>query len=171
MQKKTKLIVGVTLVLLIALPFTAITVAEVYGQQVNGSNVAEGENAQRLLLLQLQQRKPFLMGWFLKEAEKSTVTGTIIAHAGRIIVVRDSQGERLNIVLAVRWNIDSNNLPIKQVFSEGYLSVGDEVTLNALKRTATNTKGVTITIIFGYEILNKANNNHLYAIQPLNIQN
>jgi len=171
MQKHTKMVLCTTILLLLELPFMATAVIDVYGKEVNGSNAVDKEKALRLLALQLQQRKPFLAGWFFKEAEKSTITGTIVAHSGSIMVVVDNKGVRFNVILSMRWNIGSNVLTLNQVFSEGYLSVGHEVTINALKRTATNSKGVTVTIIFGYEVLDKANNNHLYAIQPLNIQN
>ena len=65
--------------------------------------------------------------------------------------------------------MDSNVINISAIFEEGYIGIGDNVTIKALQRSVKNEKEITVTIIMAYENIDNTNGNHLYAVSPFNI--
>ena len=162
MKKESKMLIGVMAVFFVAVSVIGSGLAvNAYGQESDESNNVPRE---RTNLVTRNQR----IIWFFKGAVKDTITGTIVAQDRNILIVEDGEGDRFNIVLPRRWNIDSQVISLIQMFDE-YVSIDDTVTLTVLTRTATNENDVTVTIIFGYEIENIINGNSLYAVLPINI--
>jgi len=162
MKKESKMLIGVMAVFLVAVSLVGSGLAvNAYGQESDESNNIPRERKN----LVVRNRRII---WFFKGAVKDTITGTVVAHDRNILIVEDSEGDRFNIVLPRRWNIDSQVISLIQMFDE-YVSIDDTVTLTVLMRTATNENDVTVTIIFGYEIEDITNGNSLYAVLPINI--
>ena len=172
MRKETKILIGIMAVLILALPLMSnVIAAEDNGQQSDESSDAPQGNLQRLLAARmLQQGRRKWLIWFFKGAEKDTVSGTVTARHRNILILTDGADKRYNIVLPVNWNIDSEVIPLNEMFEEGYVSIGDEVTLEVLKRTVENENEVALTIFVGYEIMNEDTGDVFYAVLPVNIE-
>ncbi len=167
METKTKVLIGVILVFVVAVPLLVdVATADANGQ---GGDLTLRERIARLLMrLKAQQQQREVARQFLREAESATVQGTVVAHAGRIMIV-DSDGTRLNILLPGTWNINSEVVNLTVVF-ENYVHSGDAITAKVLQRTVTNENNVTFTAIVAYEITDATSGNHLYAVLPFNIE-
>ena len=165
MKKESKILIGVLAALLVVIPLMSLVMAV----DVNGQEPDESDNLlrARIRLEEYNLQRQRCVIWFFKDAEKDTITGTITAHDRSILIVTDAAGNRFNIILPRRWNIGSDVVSLDQLFDEGYISIGETVTLDALKRTDTNENGVTVTTIFCYEIT--TNSHNLYAVLPVNI--
>lgn len=170
MRTKSKILVGVMVALLVALPLMSTSaMAEDTNSEVSGAYDNELKKIIKSLMRRLsQQREQRNAVWFFKGAEPVTIEAVVKAYHRNILIVTTSEG-RLNVVLPRVWNNDSDVIRLHQIFDEGYISIGDEITMNALKRTATNKNNVTVTVVFSYEIIDESNGNHLYAVLPFNI--
>lgn len=73
-------------------------------------------------------------------------------------------------MLPVQWNIGSEVISLNEMFEEGYVNIGDEVTLDVLERTVENENEVTLTIFLGYEIENEEAGDMFYAVMLVNIE-
>ncbi len=172
MRKETKILIGIMAVLILALPLMSnVMAAEDNGQQSDESSDAPQGNLRRLLAARmLQQGRRKWLIWFFKGAEKEIVSGTVTARHRNILILTDGDGKRYNIVLPVNWNIGSEIISLNEMFEEGYVSIGDEVTLEVLKRTVENENEVTLTIFLAYEIKNEDTSDVFYAVLPVNIE-
>jgi len=172
MKTRTKILTGVIVALLVALPLISNAIAEGEYREENNTPDASLEDRLRQFImsrLSQQKRNPNLV-WFFKGAEAVVVEGEVTAHHDNILVLTTDEEERLSIVLPRVWNIDSDIVRLQQTYEEELLLIGDEITVKALKRAVTNDNGVTVTMIFGYEINDPSNGNHLYAVLPVNIE-
>ena len=171
MQAKIKILLGVMVTLVVALPLISNAFAvEMYSENPDGEHNLSLREKIRLRLW-LQHRRREVIKQFLKEAESLTIEGVVATHYGRILMV-DAEGERLNILIPELWSVDSEVINITEMFDGGYVNLGDSVTIDALQRSFTNEKGVSITVIVAYEIEidNGGSGNHLYAVLPFNIE-
>jgi hypothetical protein len=172
MKTKTKILTGVVVALVVALPLISSTIAEQDNGEENAAPDSSLEDRLRQFImsrLSQQRRNPNLV-WFFKGAEAVDVEGEVAAHHNNILVLTADEEERLYIVLPRVWNINSDIVRLQQIYEQDLFSIGDEITVKALKRTVTNENGVTVTMIFGYEINDLSNGNHLYAVLPVNIE-
>jgi len=171
MKTQSKILFAAALALVIALPLMSVAMTYSYEGETDDSGSPHRERARQLLMQRVGQHwGPWFSSWFFKEAEIVTVEGTVTAHARHVLVLTTDEDERLNIVLPGSWNVDSEVFGLPQIFEEGYISIGDEVSIKALQRTVTNENEVTITAFLGYEIVDETNGNHLYAVLPFNIE-
>lgn len=161
-KKENKMLIGVLAVLLVTLPVMSFMAVNANDQELNESDNLLRTNIRLRIRHQRKQR----LVWFFKGAEKFTITGTVTARDRNILILTDGNGDRFNIVLPGRWNVDTDVVSLNQIFEE-YVSIDETVTLEVLKRTVTNENGVTVTTIFCYEIT--TNSNTLYAVLLVNI--
>lgn len=110
-------------------------------------------------------RKKGRLVWFLKNAEETEVTGEVVALE-RDILVLDVEGESaVNILVAPKWTDMEDVLESEELF--GILD-GKTITMKALKAGYTNPNKVTVSVIFGYEIVDGEED--YYAVLPFNIE-
>ncbi len=163
MKSETKLTLGLLFATLLAAPMVASAMAA----DTSTQNTPGGQS--RLALRQrLMRLRSFWSACFLKEAEPATLTGTVLQHFRNRLVLSTSD-QRLTVDLPLVWDNGTAIITLNQVYKEGYIQNGDPVTIKALKRTATNEKGVTIVVLVGYEIADLATGKHLTAVLPFNI--
>ncbi len=165
MEKKSKILIGLVAVLLVVLPLASSVMAANASNQEPDESISLDCERIRVEVQNLQRQRRII--WFFRDAEKDTITGTVTARDRNILIVIDSNGDRFNIVLPRQWNIGSEVVTLNQVLDEAYVSIGETVTFDVLKRTVTNENDVTVTIIFCYEIT--TNDYNLYAVLPVNI--
>ena len=159
MRKETKMLIGALAILLVSMPLIVGVMATEETSENSGNRIRQW------ILLRLQQVKRQFNAFirFFRGAESTVITGTVTARSNNILIVTDNDGNRFNIVLPGRWNIDQSIVPLGE--TDQYLY--GEVTVKTLSRTATNDNGVAITVLVAFEIT--ANDGTLYAVQPYNI--
>lgn|GEM_PF-3199246 len=100
--------------------------------------------------------------FFLKDANKTTYTGEILLVSDHILVLNVT-GETVNIIMAQKWVSDENVSTLHDLFVNETLSVGQEVTINALEYAVKN-----IYFAFGYKITTETAT--IPALLPFNIR-
>jgi hypothetical protein len=150
---------GIFTVLLVATPLIASVMAT---EDVPNSTDTQ---LRHWFVVRLQQIKSRLnsFGRFFRGSEKTVITGTVTARSENIIIVTEVDGDRYNIVLPRRWNIDQQIVELEDI--DPYLS--DEVTVKTLSRRVTNENEVTVTMLIAYEIITDGST--LFAVLPYNI--
>jgi len=185
METRSKFLIGAVLALLVALPLMSTVLAtSTYNAATDSDDAPKAcpPQSQRLKEEYLGQLiKEGYLGHddnglhlgivkdFLKEARNVTIEGNVTTHYRNILVLQTSTS-RLNILLPPIWSVNAEDkvLNLTEVFNN-YVKSGDTVKITALERDFKNEKGVTISIIVAYEIMDTTSNNHLYAILPFNI--
>jgi hypothetical protein len=122
-----------------------------------------GNKMKQWFAIRLQYIKAWI-AWFFKGAENTVITGTVTARSNNVLIVTDASGNRFNIVLPGRWNVDQQIVSLNDI--DQYLN--GQVTVKALSRMATNDNGVTVTYLIANEIA--ANGKTLYAVVTYNIK-
>lgn len=107
--------------------------------------------------------------WFFRGAVGVTIDGNVAAHYRNILILT-SEDENINIILPFMWRVGSEVMNVSALFENGYLEVGDDVSVSALQRTVTNRNGTSLTIILAYEIDVPSKGLTLHAVLPFNIK-
>jgi len=124
MKAKSKFLISMMIVLVIALPLMNVALAVEAGD--GGSNEESSplwrKRLTRLMRsLQIKQRKAADVRQFFRGAEAVTVEGTVVT-AFRNILIIDLNGERLNIRLPQFWSVNTEVINVSQMF-EGTLQL------------------------------------------------
>ena len=167
MNTKTKALIGMMIALMAAIPIVSYTMAgpssTFLNDSANSDNSATTQEMEQSRTM-IQERSRGAR--FFRGAEKVTVEGMVDAYYKQIIVVQSGE-EKLNILLPATWSVGSEIYNVTQLFEQGILASGQNVSIQALQRTTTNENGVTIRVILAYEIA--AGETNIHAILPFNI--
>ena len=108
------------------------------------------------------------LAWrFLNRSEPVEVEGTVVALFRSMLII-DITGEYIRIHLPPAWNVGEEVVTREEYF-EGYLSVGEGITVEALRANVIEKEGLCIYLLLGYEIVDE-DGVHAYAILPFNIE-
>jgi len=118
----------------------------------------------------LNPEMPAVWRYLLKHAEPVVIEGTLSAHAGRLLIIDEDQQQQVSVVVPRGWLVDGNTVRLAKIFQEGMIKIGDHLTITALQASYKNENGVTIYLIFGYEIYNASNDKEFKALLPFNIE-
>jgi len=168
MKTHSKALVGMIVAIAIVLPLMSSALSV---EAESSKPDEESNSTPRGWALQLMTNQgPLRLGGailrrFLSGAEAVTIEGEVIAYFRHILIV-DSGGKRLNVVLPRVWNVNNEVINVSQIF-EDYINAGDTVSMEALQSTVTNKNGVTFTAILAYEIT--SGEHTFYAVLPFNI--
>jgi len=170
METKTKILIGTLLVLLVIATSVAVFAAPMYNAMAiaqKPTSMSNGQNENENLNLKLLNGE-LSFKWLFKDAKNVTIEGKIVTYLGRILVV-DSEGKKLNIILPKHWSANDENkiYNVTELFDASLIKAGDAVTIKALERDVTNKNGLTISIIAAYEIIGV--DNSLHTILPFNV--
>lgn len=120
--------------------------------------------------LRLGWRKKIGFVWrFMKNAEATEVKGEVVALERNILVL-DVEGESaVNILVAPKWTDMEDILESEELFED---LDGEMITLKALEADYINPNEVTVSFIFGYEIVHEIDGGEskYYAVLPFNIE-
>jgi len=167
MKTSSKVLIGLMVALVLVLPLVSSTLAaDTSGGKPNQS--WRDRLLQLIAWLRSQQGNLATARWFFSGAEYVTIEGSVTAHSRSILIVTSGE-KRVNVVLSPMWNVNSKVINISAIFEEGYIGIGDSITIKALQRSVKNEKEVTVTIIMAYENIDNTNGNHLYAVSLFNI--
>jgi hypothetical protein len=112
--------------------------------------------------------KARLIRWFLRHSEAVEVEGTAVALFKDMLIVDTVEGQ-IRIHLPQAWTVDEELTMREELFESGYLSVGEEITVEALRADVVDKEGLRIYLLLGYEIIDESGV-HAYAVLPFNIE-
>jgi len=112
--------------------------------------------------------KARLIRWFLGHSESVEVEGTTVALFKDMLIVDTVEGQ-IRIHLPQAWIVDGELTMRGELFESGYLSVGEEVTVKALRADVIDREGLRIYLLLGYEIIDESGV-HAYGVLPFNIE-
>ena len=157
-------------VVAIALVMIAVAGALLYMPLTGALQPGEEEDPDARFAVR-NQRRPRLkarLAWrFLNRSEPVEVEGTVVALFKDMLIV-DTTEERIRIHLPPRWNVDEEVMTRERLF-ESYLSVGEDITVNALRANVIDKEGLCIYLLLGHEIIDDGGV-HAYAVLPFNIE-
>ena len=108
------------------------------------------------------------LAWrFLNHSEPVEVEGTVVALFKDMLIV-DTTEERIRIHLPPQWNVGEEVMTREELF-EGYLSVGEDITVEALRANVIDKEGLRIYLLLAYEIITEGGA-PAYAVLPFNIE-
>lgn len=96
------------------------------------------------------------------------INGTVVALIKDMLVLDTDEGH-VRIHLPPVWTINYEVMQTEELFNNTFSSIGQNVTVKALKAVLFENEGLSINIIMGYEIIN-AESVHAYAVLPFNIE-
>jgi len=124
----------------------------------------EGTHAQRY-----KPRLRARLGWrFFNHSEPVEVEGAAITLLKGMLVVNTAEGQ-IRIHLPQEWIVDEELMMRRELFENGYLSVGENITVKALSGNVIDKEGLRIYLLLGYEIIDESSV-HAYAALPFNIE-
>jgi hypothetical protein len=109
-----------------------------------------------------------LIWWLLNNSEPEDVEGAAVSFHKDMLMVNTDGGQK-RIALPEEWTVGSDLMTREMLFGSGYLSVGENVTVRALRAETIEKEGLRIYVLIGYEIVDDASV-HAYAAIPLNIE-
>jgi hypothetical protein len=87
----------------------------------------------------------------------------------KTMLILDAADEHVRIHLPPMWTVEEELVERQELLENGYLTVGEEITVNALRANAVEKESVRIHLLLGYEITN-GSDVHAYAVLPFNIE-
>lgn len=155
-------------VLAVALVTVAVVSALLYMPLTNAlqSGVPDVEGAYA------RRGKPWLRAklgwWFLNHSEPVEVEGAAVILLRGMLVVNTAEGQ-IRIHLPREWIVGEELMMREELFESGYLSVGENITVKALRGNMIDKEGFSIYLLLGYEIIDESSV-HAYAALPFNIE-
>jgi len=109
-----------------------------------------------------------LLKRFLANSTPVEIRGNVVRLVKRLLVLNTERGQ-VRIHLPLTWIVEEQELEREDLFEIDYLTIGQNITVKALKGTLVTKEVYSIYVLFGYEIIN-ANSVHAYAVLPFNIE-
>jgi len=106
--------------------------------------------------------------WFLNHSEPVEVKGTAVALFKDMLIVSTAEGQ-VRIHLPHAWTVDEELTMRAEIFESDYLSVGEDITVKALRADVINKEGFRVYLLLGYEIIDESDV-RAYAVLPFNIE-
>jgi hypothetical protein len=168
MNSKTKILTvmlaSIAASILIALPLTnAIQPSASLGDELTAAEIEECKFPRLRAAL-----KARFIWWFLNHSEPVEVDGTVVALTEKKLIMNTDE-DQIRVNLPDEWTADGEVLTLEELFSSGYLSEGESVTVKALGADVIDKMGLRIYLLVGYEIIDDAGV-HATANLPVNIE-
>lgn len=104
----------------------------------------------------------------IANATSIEINGTVIALVKSMLVLDTDEGH-VRIHLPPVWTLNYEVTRREELFNNTFSSIGENVTVKALKAVLFENDGLSINVMMGYEIIN-ADAIHAYAVLPFNIE-
>lgn len=105
--------------------------------------------------------------WFLNHSEPVELEGTAVALFKDMLIVNIAEGQ-IRIHLPQTWTVNGELTMREELFESGYLSVGESITVWALRADVIDREGLCVYLLLGYEIIDESGAS-AYAVLPFNI--
>ena len=152
MKTKTK-----TLMLIVASAIACLVVVAPFAQASSirlGDDLTEIEIEETSYNRWWIRPKARFAAWFLNNAEAVQVEGTVVAVSDNKLILNNAE-DQIRVHLPAEWTVNNEVLTREELFTSGYMSAGEIITIQALQAQATNKQGVTIYITAAYELTNQ----------------
>lgn len=168
MNSKTKILTvmlaSIAASILIALPLTnAIQPSASLGDELTAAEIEEIKFPRLRAALKVR----FAL-WFLNHSEPVEVDGTVVALTEKKLILNTDE-DQVRVNLPAEWTVDGEALTLDELFTSGYLSEGESITVKALGADVIDKEGLRIYLLVGYEIIDDAGV-HAIANLPVNIE-
>jgi hypothetical protein len=168
MNSKTKILtvmlVSIAASILVALPLTnAIQPSAGLGDELAAAEVGESRFPRLRAALGVR-----FVWWFLNHSEPVEVDGTVVALTEKKLILDTGEGQ-VRVNLPAEWIVEGEALSLDELFTSGYLSEGESITVKALGADVINKEVLRIYLLVGYEIIDDAGV-HATANLPVNIE-
>jgi len=165
MNSKTKIftvmLASIAASILIVLPLTnAIQPSVSLGDELTAAEIEELKFPRLRAALKVR----FAL-WFLNHSEPVEVDGTVVALTEKKLILNTDE-DQIRVNLPAEWTVDGEALTREELFSSGYLSEGESITVKALGADLIDKMGLRIYLLIGYEIIDDAD---VQAIANLNV--
>ncbi len=105
---------------------------------------------------------------FLTHSESVELEGTAVVLFKDMLVVDTAEGQ-IQIHLSRAWTVNGELTMRGDLFEGGYLSEGEDVTIQALRADVVHKEGLNIYFLLGYEIVDDTGV-PAFAVLPFNIE-
>ncbi len=112
--------------------------------------------------------KARLAKWFLHHSEPVEVEGSAVALFKHMLIIDTAEGQ-IRVNLPQAWTVDGELTLREDLFESGYLSIGEDITVETLRADAVDKEGLSIYLLLGYEIMDESGV-PAYAVLPFNIE-
>jgi hypothetical protein len=85
-----------------------------------------------------------------------------------MLIVSTAEGQ-VRIHLPHAWTVDEELMMRTELFESDYLSVGEDIAVNALRADVIDKEGFRVYLLLGYEIIDESGV-RAYAVLPFNIE-
>ena len=109
-----------------------------------------------------------LLWWFLNHSEPVEIEGTVVMLSDKKLVLSSGE-DQIRVHLPDEWIVDGKVITPAELFANGYLSEGENVTVKALRADLIDKEWLNIYLTVGYEIIDDAGD-HAYANLDVNIE-
>jgi len=106
--------------------------------------------------------------WIIKNSGPVTVDGTVVGLTRHMLILDVGDGQ-VRMLLPPVWSVGMEIVRAKDLFDNGFLVQGENVTVKALKTPLVAEENYGAYLLFGYEITN-ATDTHAFAVLPFNIE-
>jgi len=145
------------------LAIAAATSALLYIPLTNAFQSSEAQSPESESL-----NKDQLIWWLLNNSEPVEIEGAATAFHKDVLLI-NTVDEQARIALPEEWTVGTEVVLREMLFGSGYLSVGENVTVKALRTNIIEKEGMCIYFLIGYEIIDELGV-HAYAAIPFNIE-
>ena len=106
--------------------------------------------------------------WLLNNSEPVKVEGKALTFYNDMLVV-DTGDDQVRVALPEEWTVEKDVLMREELFDAGFLTSGENITIEALRTNLIEKEGMSIYFLIGYKIVNSTDI-PAYAALPLNIE-
>jgi len=110
-----------------------------------------------------------LLKWLIAHSTPAEVNGKAVALVKHMLIVQVGK-EQVRVLMPIGWIVDEKAIRVGRLFNGTYMSLGDNITVKALKTILKTGEGFSLYTLIGYEIIDQTSGAHAYAILPFNIE-
>ena len=168
MNSKTKILTIITLsvvaCMLVCLPITMAVQSSVdLGDETMLAEMEQNGNSCEHPLI-----KARLIWWFLNHSEPVEVEGTVVMLSDTKLVLSSGK-DQIRVQLPEEWIVDGEEVTVEELFTTGYLTEGENITVKTLRANLIEKGWLNIYVSIGYEIVDDAGT-YAYANLDVNIE-
>ncbi|MGD2066823.1 MAG: hypothetical protein PVI43_06620, partial [Candidatus Bathyarchaeota archaeon] len=104
----------------------------------------------------------------MNHSEPVEIEGTVVTHKEGMLIL-DTGTEQTRMFLPEEWTVDDEIQSREELYTCGYLTEGETITVKALGADLIDKPILRIYLLVGYEIIDDADV-HAYANLPVNIE-
>lgn len=112
--------------------------------------------------------KAGIIWWILNHSEPVEVEGTVVMLSDTKLVL-SSGNDQIRVQLPEEWIVDGEEVTHEELFTSGYLTEGEDITVKTLRVNLIEKGWLNIYVSIGYEIVDDAGA-YAYANLDVNIE-